>query len=159
LKLADALGFFVGGTILKDRLYFSSAVEYDRYRSRGDPQWLVLPTPELATQASGAALRLLQSFPAPDVPHDSSGLARVLMAPTESLNQLSALPRADYVSRGGLRSSVYRTPSVMTMPAGKCCASKATRRVRRSRSSSRNSCGTTQECYANDSENWRSPLA
>ena len=38
-------GFFVGGPVLKNRLFFSSAYEYFRSRSQQDPFTFLLPSP------------------------------------------------------------------------------------------------------------------
>ena len=60
-------GFFVGGPVLKNRLFFSSAYEYFRSRSQAVPFTFLLPTPNLLnfTAPNPAARKLLTEFPSP----------------------------------------------------------------------------------------------
>jgi hypothetical protein len=96
-------GFFVGGPILRNLLFVSAAFDYERFRSESDPQDFVLPTPNLAQMAAPgtAARQLLSVFPAA-VPANATGpVVDLSIAPPVSINQLLALPRVDYLPRGG----------------------------------------------------------
>lgn len=101
-------GLFAGGPLRKERLYASAALEYDRYRGRADPQNLLLPTAGLTTQATGDTRSLLQSYSAPGIAPIGAGVVKAQIAPTTSVNQLSALPRVDSVHRQGLRRFMAR---------------------------------------------------
>jgi hypothetical protein len=113
-------GYWFGGPIIKDRLFFSSG--FDRYRSRalGDPQAFVVPVVarfQACAQQPGSgdlsrALSLLSQFPPPAAylqdrlpPGGSPCLAlrgNTQFAPQVSLDRSTAVERLDYRSRSGV---------------------------------------------------------
>ena len=95
-------GFFVGGPILRNSLFVSSALDYERYRSNIDPSEYSLPTPLFAQMATGSAARaLLEMFPISWLANATVPVVTEQIAPPVSINQLLGLPRVDYLRRGG----------------------------------------------------------
>jgi hypothetical protein len=99
----DQPGFFVGGPVLKNRLFFSSAYEY--FRSRGDaaPYPFDLPTSNLLTFTgpNSLARQLLTQYPAP-VTTNSTALTQVeMLSPPVAVNRTLAIERLDYNTPDG----------------------------------------------------------
>jgi hypothetical protein len=95
----DQPGFFVGGPVLKHRLFFSSAYEY--FRSRGDasPYPFDLPTPNLFsfTGPDSIARQLLTEYPSPVTSTTTTALTQVeMLAPPVAVNRILAIERLDY---------------------------------------------------------------
>jgi hypothetical protein len=100
----DQPGFFVGGPVLKHRLFFSSAYEY--FRSRGDaaPYPFDLPTANLLafTGPNSLARQLLTEYPSPVTSTASTALTQVeMLAPPIAVNRTLAIERLDYNSPDG----------------------------------------------------------
>jgi hypothetical protein len=99
-------GFFVGGPILKDRLFFSSAYEYFRARGQGDPFPFLLPTPALTSFAKqfapdSSGTKLLTEFPSPLVTDNPAFTAPDILSPPVAINRTLLIERADYNTRDG----------------------------------------------------------
>ncbi len=97
-------GFFVGGPVKKDTLFASSALEYYRYRSFTDPATYEFPSTSfipLYTVEGSAARQLLQRFPGPRVENGVNPTGELEVKAPISVNRWLALPRIDYVRRGG----------------------------------------------------------
>jgi hypothetical protein len=95
----DQPGFFVGGPVLKHRLFFSSAYEY--FRSRGDaaPYPFDLPTANLLafTEPNSLARQLLTEYPSPVTSTATTALTEVeMLAPPVAVNRTLAIERLDY---------------------------------------------------------------
>ena len=102
----DQPGFFVGGPILKNRLFFSSAYEYFRSRGDGSPYPFDLPTPSFlnyltAFQPSSPARQLLTEFPSPLVTNTPAYSAVEMLAPPVAVNRTLAIERLDYNTPDG----------------------------------------------------------
>lgn len=99
----DQPGFFVGGPVLKNRLFFSSAYEYFRSRGTGTPYPFDLPTPEFLsiTAPNSLAHQLLTEFPSP-VTSTTAALSVVeTLAPPVALDRILAIERLDYNTPDG----------------------------------------------------------
>lgn len=97
-------GIFVGGPVRKDVLLASTSLEYFRFRSRGDPERLLLPTTvftSLYTAPGSISRRLLEQFPAPPLTDGVLPTAEMSVSVPTSVNRLLALPRLDWLRRGG----------------------------------------------------------
>jgi hypothetical protein len=97
-------GFFIGGPVLKQRLFFSSALEHFRSRSFEDPQIFVLPATSgvllgLAPD-NGQARGLLLKFAHPAVLGDDIVGALTLFPPV-SVDRTLAIERLDYNTPDG----------------------------------------------------------
>jgi Carboxypeptidase regulatory-like domain len=98
-------GFTVGGPVLRGRLFASLSADYLRFRSYDAPVNYRLPTSAIleSTTSDAPARLLLTRFAHPAVTDPAGGLtAMVSLAPPSSLNQFTALPRLDYVTRNGV---------------------------------------------------------
>jgi len=91
-------GYVVGGPVLRNRLFFSSALDYLRSRSEQDPTTFVLPTPDLVAFAAPTSLarKLLTEFPAPVVTNGNLFTAPVTLAPPVAVNRALGIERLDY---------------------------------------------------------------
>jgi len=104
-------GFFIGGPIKKQVLLASSSFEYFRFRSRGDPEKVTLPTTvftQLYTAPGSISRKLLEQFPAPAVTDGVNPTAEVKLSAPSSVNRTLALPRLDYLRRGGAERVLFR---------------------------------------------------
>jgi hypothetical protein len=91
-------GYVLGGPILRNRLFFSSALDYFRSRSQQDPTTFLFPTPNLISFASPTSLarKLLTEFPAPVVTNGNLFAAPLTLAPPVALDRALAIERLDY---------------------------------------------------------------
>ena len=96
-------GFFIGGPVLRNRLFFSSAYEYFRSRSQADPQTYIVPSTIFLSQYAGAnslARKLLTEFPAPAATSGNLPDAPITLSPPVSVNRTLAIERMDYNAPG-----------------------------------------------------------
>jgi hypothetical protein len=94
-------GYFLGGPILKNRLFFSSALEHLRSRSFQDPFTFLLPSTKFFNvfpQQNTALHKLLTMFPAPAVTDGPSPLAALTVAPPVSVDRSLGIERLDYTT-------------------------------------------------------------
>ncbi len=106
----DQPGFFVGGPVLKNRLFFSSAYEYFRSRGDGAPYPFDLPTPNLLsfTGPNSIARQLLTAYPSP-VTTTGAALTQVdMLAPPVAVNRTLAIERLDYNTPDGKNRVMVR---------------------------------------------------
>jgi hypothetical protein len=102
-------GFFTGGPILRNRLFVSALFELDRYRTKGDPQLMILPTTALLDQTTpGGAARTLLTQYAPPVSSAAQPLVDVVVKPPLAINQSLAVPRVDYLRHDGADRLMFR---------------------------------------------------
>ena len=98
-------GFQAGGPILRDRLFFSSALEYFASRAEAEPVTFALPTRALLdfTAQNSTARKLLEQFPGMLAPSTNSRQlsARVTFQPPAPIDRWLALERVDAPLRGG----------------------------------------------------------
>src|SRR5260370_6680860 len=82
-------GYALGGPILRNRLFFSSALDYLRSRRQQDPVTFLIPTPSLAafSAATSLARKLLTEFPAPVVTNGNLFTAPLTLTPPVSVNR------------------------------------------------------------------------
>ena len=102
----NQFGYQAGGPILKDRLFFSSALEDFFSHSKLDPATYTLPTtnfiPALNLPASRIARQLLEQFPGPTIVSPTGSItAKYTTSQPVVIDRLVALERGDYVFRGG----------------------------------------------------------
>jgi hypothetical protein len=93
-------GFFLGGPVIKDKLFVSASLDYTRFRSFNDPVIVQLPTSAFHPAPGTYASTLLQLYPPPSI-NSSSRTADVHLAPPYSLDRYLALARADYAPGSG----------------------------------------------------------
>ncbi len=97
-------GYQVGGPILKDRLFFSSAYEYFRSRSQQAPFTFKFPAADFVstyTTPNSLARQLLTDFPAPFVANGNFPTGTLTLAPPVAVNRTLAIERLDYTRPGG----------------------------------------------------------
>ncbi len=97
-------GYVVGGPILRDRLFFSSAYEYFRSRSQQAPFNFTFPAADFVknyTTEDSLARKLLTEFPAPVIENGNSLTAQLTLAPPVAVNRTLAIERLDYTRPGG----------------------------------------------------------
>jgi hypothetical protein len=96
-------GYVLGGPILRNRLFFSSALDYFRSRSQQPPTTFSLPTPSLIAFAAPNSLarQLLTEFPAPVVTTGNLFTAPLTLAPPVAVNRALAIERLDYSQPNG----------------------------------------------------------
>jgi hypothetical protein len=99
----DQPGFFIGGPVLKNRLYFSSAYEYFRSRGEASPYTFLFPTPNLLnfTAPNSAARQLLTEFPSPLVTDNPALELPETLSPPVAINRTLAIERGDYTTHDG----------------------------------------------------------
>jgi hypothetical protein len=100
-RLADnenEFGFRAGGPILRDRLFFSAALDHLRSRSTEDPVQFTFPSTNftLYTTPSSIASKLLSEFPAPAVTNGLSPTGTLTLDPPVAVNRTLATSRLDY---------------------------------------------------------------
>jgi hypothetical protein len=100
----NQFGYQVGGPILHDRLFFSSALEELISHSAQSPETLLLPStnfiPALNIPSSRIAAQLLQEYPGP-VLKAVNLTTNYTVSPPVVVDRLTALERGDYVLNGG----------------------------------------------------------
>jgi hypothetical protein len=91
-------GYVLEGPILRNRLFFSSAFDYLRSRSRQDPFTFQLPTASFVAFAlpDSLARQLLTKFPAPVSSNSNQFSVPVTIAPPVSVDRKLAVERLDY---------------------------------------------------------------
>jgi len=99
-------GFVVGGPILKNRLFFSSAYEYFRSRGAGTPYTFTLPTPSFMSflnsfLPNSPARQLLTEFPSPITSNTPAFTAQETLPPPVAVNRTLAIERLDYDTPDG----------------------------------------------------------
>jgi hypothetical protein len=96
-------GFVVGGPILKNRLFFSSAYEYFRSRGEGNPYTFLLPTSNLLsfTAPNSPARQLLTEFPSPVTSNTLALTAQETLSPPVAVNRTLLIERLDYNTPDG----------------------------------------------------------
>ena len=109
----NQIGFQVGGPIRKQSLFFSTAYEHLRSRSRQDAFNFLLPTSAFRQQLASApanriAKQLLDQFPGPTINNNSAITAFLTIAPPVSVDRSLAIERVDYNSRNGLNRVMGR---------------------------------------------------
>ena len=102
-------GYFVGGPVLKNRLFFSSAFERLRSRSFQGPATFVLPSTNFLAafpQQNTPLGNLLAMYPAPAVTDGANPFATLTVAPPVAVNRSLGIERLDYTPKGGDRIMV-----------------------------------------------------
>ena len=96
-------GYVLGGPILRNRLFFSSALDYLRSRSQQDPATFVFPTQSLLafTAPTSLARKLLTEFPAPVATNGNLFSAPLTLAPPVAVDRTLAIERLDYSPPNG----------------------------------------------------------
>ena len=108
------LGYQVGGPVRRERLFFSSAYEHLRSRSRQDYFDFNLPTPQfvqfqLPTRASR---RLLERYPSPAAGDGRNFFQTLRLAPPVSVDRSLQIHRLDYTSPSGANRVMARAALV-----------------------------------------------
>jgi len=96
-------GYFIGGPLFKNRLFFSSAFEHLRSRSFQDPFTFLLPSTNFFsfTQKNSTVHNLLTMFPAPAVTDGLNPFATLTVAPPVSVDRSLGIERLDYTTPSG----------------------------------------------------------
>lgn len=97
-------GYFLGGPILKSRLFFSSAFEDFRNHSFQGPATFLLPSTTFFSDfpQQGTPLRqLLTMYPAPAVTNGANPLATYTVAPPVVVDRILGIERLDYTTPSG----------------------------------------------------------
>ena len=103
-------GFFLGGPILRDRLFVAMAFEVNRFRTKQDPGIITLPTTSFVQKTTaGAAHQLLQQYAPPPVTNGASDLANVIVEAPIADNRLLASPRLDYLAHNSASRLLFRS--------------------------------------------------
>ncbi len=99
----DQPGFFLGGPVLKNRLFFSSAYEYFRSRGDGAPFSFDFPTSNLLalTATNSLARQLLTEYPAPVTTTGAALTQLETLSPPVAVNRTLAIERLDYNTPSG----------------------------------------------------------
>jgi hypothetical protein len=109
----NQIGFQAGGPIRKQTLFFSTAYEHQRSRSRQDATDFRLPTTAfrqflLSGPANRISRKLFDQFPGPTITATTALTATVSIAPPVSVDRTLAIERLDYNSRNGLNRVMGR---------------------------------------------------
>jgi hypothetical protein len=103
-------GFFLGGPILRNRLFVSMAFEVSRFRTKEDPGIITLPTTSFVQKTTaGAAHQLLQQYAPPPVANGASDVADLTVEAPIAGNRLLASPRLDYLAHNGTSRFLFRS--------------------------------------------------
>jgi hypothetical protein len=98
-------GYVVGGPILKERLFFSSALEYFSSHSFQGPASFLLPSTSFLSFVSPTTAptlyKLLTMFPAPAVTDGANPFATLTVAPPVQVERTMGIERLDYTSPSG----------------------------------------------------------
>lgn len=98
-------GYSVGGPILKERLFFSSALEYySNHSFQGQANFLLPSTNFLSFVSPSVAptlYNLLKTYPAPAVSNGANPFATYTVAPPVEINRILGIERLDYTSPRG----------------------------------------------------------
>src|SRR5579862_1690478 len=108
-------GFHTGGPILKNRMFTSTAFEYLRSRSYGDPLSVLLPANGFLAfladsqylPSTAYATELLQQHPFP-VPQSNAIVAPAVLSIPEFVDQWLAMERLDYALPGNKHRLIAR---------------------------------------------------
>jgi hypothetical protein len=109
----NQIGFQAGGPIRKQTLFFSTAYEHQRSRSRQDASDFRLPTSAfrqflLSGPANRISRKLFDQFSGPTITATTALTATVSIAPPVSVDRTLAIERLDYNSRNGLNRVMGR---------------------------------------------------
>ncbi len=100
-RLADKeneFGFQAGGPVLRERLFFSAALDHLRSRSTQEPIDFQFPSTSfpLYTTTSSLASKLLSQFPAPAVANGLSPTGTLTLSPPVAVDRTLSTARLDY---------------------------------------------------------------
>ena len=101
-------GVVTGGPILKNRWFISGVFELNRYRTKSDPQTLVVPTTGFLATITGPTAAALFAQYAPPVSNLQQTLANISMRPPVAINNFLVAPRSDYLRRDGADRFLFR---------------------------------------------------
>jgi hypothetical protein len=109
----NQIGFQVGGPILKQKLFFSSAYEHLRSRGRQDPTDFRLPTTAFAKllqdgPATRLSRKLFELYPAPPITNGNALTATATISPPVTVDRSLSIERLDYNSRNGVNRLMGR---------------------------------------------------
>jgi hypothetical protein len=96
-------GYFVGGPVLKNRLFFSSALERFSSHSFQGPSTFLLPSTAFLTDFTQKTdlNKLLSMYPAPSVTDGASLFAPLTVAPPVKVERTLGIERMDYTTPSG----------------------------------------------------------
>jgi len=107
----DQPGFVVGGPVWKNKLFFSSAYDYFRSRSKSDPVTYLLPSPNFVTNfttATALSRQLLTLYPTPaTAPGNGVDTEATFSAPV-AVNRSNWIERLDYNPASGKDRAMAR---------------------------------------------------
>jgi hypothetical protein len=98
-------GYFVGGPVLKKRLFFSSALEHLSSHSFQGPASFLLPSTTfmsyISPETAPTLYKLLQMFPPPAVTDGTNPFATLTVAPPVDVARTLGIERLDYTTPSG----------------------------------------------------------
>jgi hypothetical protein len=117
-------GLVLDGPLIKDKLFISTFLQYNRFRSRNDPENYALPTASFIarTPANSPIGSLLRSYPSQIVPNGPGDVGFVTIASDIPIDQTSGMIRLDWnvsaKNRVFARTLIdrYRQPDLLTNP-------------------------------------------
>lgn len=118
----DRVGTFVGGAILKNRLFSGTSVEYFRSRSQEEPLSYNLPNSEFLTSSGcpaspSLACQVLRDYPISNSTKLDGLVAAVTLSQPVSVDQWLALERLDYSApERGQHASIRVATSNLSRP-------------------------------------------